>query len=98
MTIDIDNDRYVMTQTITDRHSSYYDNILQIMDVISLAGNHLFTCSVSNLAGSTSQDISTTLRGKQQYSTAYINVITSVWTETGWDSYRHTIVHSCSYI
>ena len=64
MTIDIDNDRYVMTQTITDRHSSYYDNILQIMDVISLAGNHLFTCSVSNLAGSTSQDISTTLRGK----------------------------------
>lgn len=66
--IDINDDRYVMLQTVTDQYNlTYYDNVLQIMDVVSLAGNHIFTCSISNLAGSTSQDISTMLRGKQSY-------------------------------
>lgn len=79
MTIDIDNDRYMMTQSVTERYGSYYDNVLQIMDAVSLAGNHRFTCSISNLAGSTSKDIFTTLQGMRHNQHHNCNI--TVWTE-----------------
>lgn len=61
--VDVDGDRYKMTQTVTHRRRSYYDNILLINNATDLVGNHTFTCSINNLAGSTTSSVSTTLSG-----------------------------------
>ena len=63
VTVSVDGEKYEMIQTVTDRSNSYYDNILLIRDAIGLAGNHTYTCDISNYAGSTSQDISTNMTG-----------------------------------
>ena len=65
--IDVDGDRYQMTQTVTDRGNSYYDNVLLIRNAVHLAGTHTYTCFISNSAGSTSTNIQTTMTGEYKY-------------------------------
>ena len=55
-----------MIQTVTDRGSSYYDSVLLIRDAVGHAGNHTYTCNISNYAGSASKDISTNMTGNSQ--------------------------------
>lgn len=62
--VSVDGDRYEMIQTVTNRDYSYYDSVLRIRDAVGLAGNHTYTCSISNYAGSTSKDIPTNMTGK----------------------------------
>ena len=61
--VPLDGDRYEMIQTVTDRSSSYYDSVLHIRDAIGLAGNHTYTCSISNYVGSTYKAIPTNMTG-----------------------------------
>ena len=63
VTVPLDGDRYEMMQTVTDRRNSYYDNILLIRDAFGLAGNHTYTCYITNYAGNTSKDIPTNMTG-----------------------------------
>lgn len=72
VTVDVDGDRYQMTQTVTDRRNSYYDNILLVHNAADLVGNHTFTCSISNYAGSTFASTNTTMRG--YYSKEYFSI------------------------
>ena len=62
--MNVDGDLYQMTQTVTHRGNSYYENVLLIRNAVHLAGNHTYTCSISNRAGSTSANIHTTMTGK----------------------------------
>lgn len=62
--VNVDGDRYKMTQTVTDRGNSRYDNILLIRNAVHLAGSHTYTCFISNSVGSTSNNIRTTMTGK----------------------------------
>ena len=63
VTVPLDGDRYEMAQTVTNRGSSYYDSVLLVRDAVGLAGNHIYTCNISNYAGSTSKNISTNMTG-----------------------------------
>ena len=62
--VHVDGVGYEMMQIVTDRRNSLYKNILLIRNATDLAGNHTYTCSVSNAAGSRSQNISTALTGE----------------------------------
>ena len=63
--VNVDGVGYEMMQIVTERQSySRYKNVLLIRNAAELAGNHTYTCSVSNAAGSNSQRISTTLTSK----------------------------------
>ena len=59
----VDGDKYEMIQTVTDRGSSYYNSTLLIRHAADLAGNHTYTCTITNNAGTTTQSIETTMTG-----------------------------------
>ena len=67
--VHVDGGGYEMMQIVTERQISQYKNILLIRNATDLAGNHTYTCSVSNAAGSYSQNISTTLTGEHMHFT-----------------------------
>ena len=59
-TLTVDGITYSMTQTVTDRRTSTYENVLNISsDATSIVGD--YTCTVSNALGSDSMDF--TVRG-----------------------------------
>ena len=60
----VDGDKYEMIQTVTDRDSSYYNNTLLIRHAADLAGNLTYNCTITNPAGTTTQHISTTMKGE----------------------------------
>lgn len=62
--VPVNGDRYEMTQTVTDRGSSYYDSVLLIRDAVDLAGNHTYTCCIRNYVGNTCKSTSTYMRGE----------------------------------
>ena len=63
MTVDVDGDRYETIQTVTNRRNSEYQNILMVSDALGLVGNFTYTCDVSNMAGSDSHNIHTSVAG-----------------------------------
>ena len=62
--VHVDGVGYEMMQIVTDRQYSRYRNILHIRNAVELVGDHTYTCSVSNAAGSSSQSISTKMTGE----------------------------------
>ena len=73
--VHIDGVGYEMMQIVTERrYYSRYKNILFIRNAADLAGNHTYTCNVSNSAGSSSQIISTTLTGEHTLISAVMHV------------------------
>ena len=64
----VDGYRYEMKSTVTNRyyHESHYRSKLLIRDAIHLAGNHTYTCIVSNYAGTASSTVETSLTGDQK--------------------------------
>ena len=59
-TLTVDGTTYSMTQTVTDRRTSTYENVLNISsDATSIVGD--YTCTVNNTLGSDSMDF--TVRG-----------------------------------
>ena len=63
--VHVDGERYEMIQSVIERWSySRYRNTLLIRDAAGLAGDHTYTCTITNSAGSTSESINTTLKGK----------------------------------
>ena len=65
--IDIDGEKYDMTQSVTDRYSSYYSTTLLIRSAVHLAGNHTYSFFVSNSAGKGTEDILTYMEGKYEW-------------------------------
>ena len=66
--VHVDGVGYEMMQIVTERQSYFrYKNTLFIRNAADLVGEHTYTCSVSNAAGSNSQSISTTLTGKHEH-------------------------------
>ena len=66
--VHVDGVGYEMMQILTERQSYFrYKNTLFIRNAADLAGEHTYTCSVSNAAGSNSQNISTTLTGEHEH-------------------------------
>ena len=59
----VDGDKYEMIQTVTNRGNSYYNSTLLIRYAADLAGNHTYTCTITNNAGTTTQSIRTTMTG-----------------------------------
>ena len=63
--VHVDGERYEMIQSVIERQSySRYNNTLLIRDAAGLAGDHIYTCTITNNAGSISQNINTRLEGK----------------------------------
>ena len=63
--VHVDGERYEMIQSVIERQSySRYRNTLLIRDVGDLTGDHIYTCTITNNAGSTSKSVNTTLKGK----------------------------------
>ena len=60
----IDGVKYDAMQIVTDRIHSSYRNILLVNDVLSIVGNLIFSCNISNINGSTSLSIPTNITGK----------------------------------
>ena len=60
----VDGDKYEMIQTVTNRASSYYNNTLLIRHAADLVGNHIYKCTITNNAGTTTQSINTILTGE----------------------------------
>lgn len=75
--LEIDGQNYRLLQTVTDRRRSQYRATLLIRNLFSIIGTHDFTCLVSNIAGSTSGNITTYLPGIHAY-TMYIAIPQSV--------------------
>ena len=66
--VHVDGVGYETVQILTERQSYFrYKNTLFIRNAADLAGNHTYTCSVSNAAGSSSQNIGTTLTGEHEH-------------------------------
>ena len=62
--VHVDGEGYEMIQSVIERQSySRYRNTLLIRDAADLAGDHIYTCIITNSAGSTSKSINTTLKG-----------------------------------
>ena len=62
--VHVDGERYEMIQSVIERESySRYRNTLLIRDAADLAGVHIYNCTITNSAGSTSESIDTTLTG-----------------------------------
>ena len=62
--LDIDGVKYKTYQTVTNRRTSTYQNILVVDDVIeNITGN--YTCKVTNRFGSSTRDLS--VRGTYVY-------------------------------
>ena len=60
--VDIDGVKYKTYQTVTDRRSSTYQNVLVVDDVIeNFTGNYM--CKVANQFGSSSSSLIVTVRG-----------------------------------
>ena len=58
VTLTVDGTTYSMTQNVTDRRTSTYENVLTIgSEVTNIVGN--YTCTVSNALGSDSRTEST---------------------------------------
>ena len=58
--VKVDGEGYEMMQTVIERRSySRYNNTLIIRNAADLAGDHSYCCSISNLAGSTSECVAT---------------------------------------
>ena len=67
--VHLDGERYEMIQSVIERQwyrdtLSEYNNTLLIRDATDLVGVHTYTCTITNSAGSTFQNINTRLTGK----------------------------------
>ena len=63
--VHVDGERYEMIQSVIERQSySRYRNTLLIRDATDLVGVHTYTCTITNSAGRTSQNINTRLEGR----------------------------------
>ena len=63
--VEVDGEGYDMIQSVIERQSySRYNNTLLIRKAADLAGNHTYSCTITNSAGSTSQVVKTTLKGQ----------------------------------
>ena len=62
--VHVDGERYEMIQSVIERQSySRYNSTLLIRDAADLAGDHTYTCSITNSVGNTSESINTRLTG-----------------------------------
>ena len=55
---------YQLTQTVTDRAGSTYQNVLTINQPLSDIEGSIFTCSVENTIGTSSDSLPITVNGK----------------------------------
>ena len=53
----VDGSTYQLTQTVTNRAESTYENVLTIHDELADIIDHTYTCRVGNILGSASRDI-----------------------------------------
>ena len=53
--LSIDGSTYQLTQTVTDRTTSTYSNVLTVSETVPIAGSYI--CSISNEIGSTSSSV-----------------------------------------
>ena len=56
----IDGITYQLTQTVTDRAESSYENVLTIEEALSTVVEHYYSCIVSNMNGNASEHINLT--------------------------------------
>ena len=56
----IDGGTYQLTQTVTDRADSSYENVLTIMEELSTVVEHHYSCLVSNINGNASEHLNLT--------------------------------------
>ena len=55
----IDGSTYQLTQTVTNRRESTYENVLTINDELNNIISHIFHCNIMNALGSASEEVRT---------------------------------------
>ena len=65
--IDLDNAKYEMIQTMTNRRYSHYQYKLIVRDVFGALGNLTYSCMVTNFYGTDSRSVYFTKAGKHLY-------------------------------
>ena len=89
--VHVDGERYEMIQSGIERQSySRYRNTLLIRDAADLAGDHTYTCSITNNAGSTSESINTRLTGNMILT--YFNISLHYFMLFGWCMLMHSVI------
>ena len=92
----VDGTTYSMTQTVTDRRTSTYENVLSIsFDAPSNVGD--YTCTVSNALGSDSMDF--TIRGTNMQCESLLCIYALAFTSLHIIGYLYLyFINRCSYI
>ena len=55
--VPVDGVKYETHQSVTNHGYSYYQNVLIVRDIIGIRGSPRYTCSVTNVAGSTLSNV-----------------------------------------
>ena len=95
-TLTVDGATYSMTQTVTDRRTSTYENVLTISsDATSIVGD--YTCTVSNALGSDSVDF--TIRGNNMQCESLLCIYAIAFTSLHIIGYLYLyFINRCSHI
>ena len=95
-TLTVDGATYSMTQTVTDRRTSTYENVLTISsDATSIVGD--YTCTVSNALGSDS--VNFTVRGNNMQCKSLLCIYAVAFTSLHIIGYLYLyFINRCSHI
>ena len=69
------SDTYETLQVVADRIDSHYRNVLLLHNVSDVVGDHIYTCEIENVVGSTSHNISINFQGIMHRKSVYLHTV-----------------------
>ena len=80
---------YQLSQTLTNRVQSTYDNVLTIIEPLSSLAGSTFTCQVENALGMSAISDSLQILGKTRVWSWYVHIIAVArWLLSYWGDYK----------